>query len=172
MKEEKSVEAASKALIFTAGNEEYGVPVPNVISIEKYENVTPIPQLPAFIKGIAKIRGDLIPVIDFEQVLYGQPLEIATSSRMIVLDTHSFVYGMLVKDAKEIMEIPDHLLKQVGLIAYQKTSYLSSIANLDSRLITIVDIEKFIEALDGIKEIKEYMDEYVEEQLEVPEVHS
>ncbi|MED1205240.1 chemotaxis protein CheW [Heyndrickxia acidicola] len=158
------MEGLSKALVFTAGNEEYGIPIPNVISIEKFENITPIPQLPGFVKGVAKVRDELIPAIDFENVLYGHQLDIGGSSRIIVLDIQSFVYGLLVKDAKEIIDISEHQLKQIGLIAYQKTSYLSGIANLDSRLITMVDTEKFIEALDGIKEIKHYMSEYRAEQ--------
>ena len=45
-------------------------PFDHVISIEKFENATRIPNLPDFVKGIVKSRGELIPVIDFEQVLY------------------------------------------------------------------------------------------------------
>ncbi|MBS4173390.1 CheW domain-containing protein [Bacillus sp. FJAT-49736] len=154
---------SSKSVIFLVGNEEYGIPVEYVISIEKNENITPIPHLPSFVKGIVKSRGELIPVIDFEMVLYQRSVGDDEEIRMIVLNTEEISIGLLVKEAKEILDIPNESLKQIGLMAYQKTAYFSSVANLDERLITIVDPNILVSSLEGIKEIKDYMKEYAEQ---------
>lgn len=146
-----------KAIIFNVGNEEYGTPIQYVISIEKFENVTPIPHLPQFVKGIVKSRDELIPVIDLEQVLYNRFLPSNETTRMIVLKTAELSIGLLVKEAKEIIEIPNESLKQMGLLAYQKTKFFTSVANLESRLITMIDPNILFESLDGIKDIREYM---------------
>ncbi|MGE8204439.1 chemotaxis protein CheW [Heyndrickxia sp. NPDC080065] len=157
------MEVNEKAIIFQAGNEEYGIPVDYVITIEKFENATQIPNLPQFVRGIIKSREELIPVIDCEQVLYGQVLQQDEQSRLIVLKTEVLSIGLLVKEVNEILNIPKEVLKQIGLIAYPKTRYFSSVANLESRLIMMIDPNLFIGSLDGIKDILEYMKEQEQE---------
>jgi purine-binding chemotaxis protein CheW len=148
---------SNKTVVFHAGSEEYALPILNVISIEKLEGVTAIPKMPSFIMGISKVRGDLIPVIDLEKVLYDRDIEADDKTRIIVLKTEEISVGVLVKDAKEIIEIPPENLKQPGLIAYQKTKFISGIAAFDKRMIMVINPETLIHSLEGIKEIKEYM---------------
>jgi purine-binding chemotaxis protein CheW len=148
---------ANKAVVVQVGMEDYAIPIQNVISIEKVESITPIPHLPDYVKGIVEVRGDLIPVIDFENVLYNRSLLVSEISRLIVLKTDEISLAILVNDAKEIVDIPPEKLKQVGLLAYSKTSYFSVVANLDHRLITLIDSSALVNSLEGISEIKDYM---------------
>ncbi|WP_257535504.1 chemotaxis protein CheW [Mesobacillus foraminis] len=76
----------SKAVIFQAGNEEFALPIFNVISIEKTEEITPVPQMPDFFMGVVKVRDHLIPAIDSEAILYQRRLQPDNQTRMIVLD--------------------------------------------------------------------------------------
>ncbi|MEH7441813.1 chemotaxis protein CheW [Bacillus sp. JJ1122] len=147
----------NKTVIFQAGNEEYAFPILYVISIEKLDGITAIPHMPDYVTGITKVRGDLIPVIDLEKVLYGRDIQVDEKTRLIVLQTADISIGTLVRDAKEILEIPAENLKQPGLIAYQKTKFITGIANFDKRMIMVIDPETLIQSLEGIKEIKEYM---------------
>ena len=62
-----------KAVVFFCGKEQYAVPVEQVVSIEKLERVTPIPHLPNYLLGFTRIRGELIPIIDFQTILYNRP---------------------------------------------------------------------------------------------------
>lgn len=148
---------SNKTVIFQAGNEEYAFPILYVISIEKLDGMTAIPHMPDYVTGITKVRGDLIPVIDLEKVLYDRDIQGDDKTRLIVLQTAELSMGVLVKDAREILEIPEENLKQPGLIAYQKTKFITGVANFDKRMILLIDPETLIQSLDGIKEIKEYM---------------
>ncbi|HYK72472.1 MAG TPA: chemotaxis protein CheW [Pseudoneobacillus sp.] len=148
---------SSKVIVFQVDKEEYGIPIQFVVSIEKLEGITPIPHLPQYVKGMMVVRGELIPVIDLEQIFYHRPLEQDESSRLIVLKTEELSIGIMVRDAKEIIDIPSEKIKQVGLVAYAKTSYFTGVANLDSRLITFIDPLKLVQALEGVNEIKDYM---------------
>jgi purine-binding chemotaxis protein CheW len=154
---------ATKVVVFQVGTEEYAIPIEHVISIEKVEGITPIPHLPAYVKGIVKVRGDLLPVLDFEEILYNRSIQYNDQTRMIVVKTEELSIGVLVNDAKEIIDVEQENLKQLGLVAFTKTSYFSSIANLDSRLITMIDPSKLVQSLEGIHEIQQYMKEHQEE---------
>lgn len=51
-------------LIFTLGNEEYGIDILKVQEIRGYDQVTRIANTPAFIKGVTNLRGVIVPIID------------------------------------------------------------------------------------------------------------
>lgn len=154
---------SNKAVVFQAGNEEYAFPILYVISIEKMEGMTAIPHMPDYVTGITKVRGELIPVIDLERVLYHRDIQADDKTRLIVLETTDISLGVLVRDAKEILEIPVENMKQPGLIAYQSTKFITGIANLEKRMIMIIDPATLIQSLEGIKEIKDYMKQQKQE---------
>ncbi len=56
--------AAGKYLTFVLGHESYGVPVLKVREIIRMQEITPVPQMPGYIKGVINLRGKVIPVID------------------------------------------------------------------------------------------------------------
>ena len=145
-----------KSVVFTCGTEEYAVPVEQVVSIEKVEHITPIPHLPNYLLGYTRIRGELVPVIDFQSILYGKSTE-GELSRIVVMNTDVINFGLVVADAKEILDISPDLLKQMGLVNYAKTKYFTAVANLENRMITCVDPKVLVNSLEGIREIIDYM---------------
>lgn len=150
-----------KIVVFRSGNEEYGIPIQYIVSIEKMESITPVPVLPEYAKGIVEIRAELVPIIDLEYIFYHRFMKIDDSIRLVVIHAAKLAIGLLVNEAKEIIEISSEAIKQVGLIDSQKTSYISGIASLaNHRLITIIDPEILMDSLDGISEIQDYMESH------------
>lgn len=151
----------NKMVVFRTGNEEYGIPIQYIVSIEKMERMTPVPVLPEYAKGIVEIRAELVPIIDLEYIFYHRFMKMEDSVRLVVVQAAELVIGILVNEAKEIIEISPEQIKQVGLINNQKTGYISGVASLEGhRLITILDPEILINSLDGISEIQDYMDSH------------
>lgn len=155
-----------KTVVFACGTEEYAVPVEQAISIEKLEHVTPIPHLPNYLLGFTRIRGELVPVLDFERILYNRSTPTSTS-RIIVLNTDTVNYGLLVTEAREILDFDESILKQVGLVNYSKTRYFTAVANLENRMITYVDPKVLVDSLDGIREIINYLHKMLENEKNV-----
>lgn len=151
------VDNMDRVVVFNVAEGDYAISVNYVLSIEKVENITPVPPLPEFVKGITNVRGELIPVIDLEKVLYNRLIRESEHNKMIVLRTEELSFAIMVSDAKEIIDVTIEMTKKVGLAAYQKTSYFSDVLHLNDRLIMTIDPINLIATLDGIKEIKEYM---------------
>ncbi|MET0787425.1 MAG: chemotaxis protein CheW [Paenisporosarcina sp.] len=147
-----------KVVVFRCGNEDYAISVNHVVSIEKLDQINPIPHLPNYFLGLMKIRGELVPIVDFEQILYGRSASFDEQVRVIVLQTEDMFIGLLVLEAKEILDIANEDLKQIGLVNYSKTQYFSSVANLENRVVTIIDPTILVRTVDGIKEIQAYME--------------
>lgn len=149
---------SNKVVIFLAGNEEYALPIESVLSIEKPVTVTVIPHFPDFVGGMAKIRNELLPLIDLNKVLYpGKIISELTEQRWISIKTDVLTVGLVVQAAREILDLTDVPIKQIGLVGYQKTEYMQGVASIGNRLITIIDPQKFVSSLEGIKELQEYM---------------
>ncbi|MBB4825655.1 purine-binding chemotaxis protein CheW [Sporosarcina luteola] len=146
-----------KAVIVQCGNEEYAIAVDSVVSIEKIEKVNPIPHLPDYMLGLMKIRGELVPILDFERILYGKSAPNMQDVRIVVVQTENLFIGLVVIDAKEIIEIPENSLTTSGLMAYSRTPYFTSVANLEDRMITIVDPVILSKTLAGMDEIGDYI---------------
>ncbi len=82
-----------KAVIVQCGNEEYAIAVEAVVSIERLEQVNPIPHLPDYMLGLMRIRGELVPILDFEQILYGRSAKEHEDARVVVVQTGDFIHG-------------------------------------------------------------------------------
>lgn len=154
-----------KVVVFKCGQEEYAIPIEKVVSIEKVERVNRIPHLPDYILGLSRIRGELLPIIDFEQILYHYKVN-TSEAKIIVIQAENFIFGLLVLEAKEILDIEEGQLKQVGLVNYTKTQYFSAVANLEQRMITLVSTDVLVNTLDGIKELKEYLKSLTEKEMQ------
>ncbi len=154
-----------KSVVFACGNEEYAVPIEQVVSIEKLERVTPIPHLPSYLLGFTRNRGELIPVIDLQKILYNRSTS-GDIARVIILNTELVNYGLYVSDAREILNFDPSIIKQMGLVNYEKTKYFTAVANLEDRMISCIDPNILVNSLEGIREIVQYLHKMLENETE------
>ena len=59
--------SAGKYLTFALAQERYSVPVLKVREIMRLCPVTPVPRMPAYIKGVINLRGKIVPVVDLRE---------------------------------------------------------------------------------------------------------
>ncbi|OAT74666.1 chemotaxis protein CheW [Parageobacillus thermoglucosidasius] len=147
----------NKFVVFQLEREQYALPVAHVISIEKMADPTVVPQMPDYMVGVVRIRGELVPVLDTRKLLYGRPFEETDKTRIIVTATEDISVAFIVDEAKEILDIPEESVKQVNMLAYRQTPYFIGIASLPERLITLIDPNQLFENLEGAKTIKEHI---------------
>lgn len=145
-----------KVVVFSADNEEFGIPVFNVISIERAQQLNAIPQMPKFLLGVLSIRDELIPIVDTGIILFNRAINHTEKTKIIVAKTDTLSVGLLVDDAKEIIDIPKNQLKQLSL-TYQLTPYITGVATLTERMITLIDPAKLFDGLEGFDMIEEHI---------------
>ncbi|SFA53914.1 purine-binding chemotaxis protein CheW [Anoxybacillus pushchinoensis] len=147
----------NKVVVFQLSNEQYAIPIEHVVSIEKMSFPTIIPGMPSYMIGVVRIRGELVPVLDTSQILYRRPYTETEKTRLLVVQADDVYVSFIVDDAKEIIDIPPDMMKQVHMLAYQRTPYFIGIANLPDRLITVIDPMILFDNLEGASTIKEHM---------------
>lgn len=147
----------SKVVIFNTNNDEYGLPIETVTSIEKLEGLNTIPDMPAYMKGVVKVRGELVPVLDTKQIFYRKDTALGSDLKLIVVQTNELPVALIVEDAKEILELQEEELKSIHMGVLKASPYFIAVASLENRLITIIDTDELINNLDEIELIKEEM---------------
>ena len=96
-----------KFLTFALGKEEYGVEIQYVTEIIGIQAITPIPELPPYVKGIINLRGKIIPVMDVRLRFEKEAREYDDRTCVVVVDIRNVAIGLIVDEVAEVLSIPD-----------------------------------------------------------------
>lgn len=96
-----------KYLIFSLGNEYYGIEIKHVTEIIGIHTITEVPELPEYIRGIINLRGKIIPVMDVRLRFKKSFLEYNDRTCVIVVEISGVSIGLIVDRVSEVLAIPD-----------------------------------------------------------------
>jgi twitching motility protein PilI len=72
------------------------IPLEEIAEILEMPHCTPLPRVKSWVRGIANVRGKLLPVIDFASFLGGRNLTSASQQKVVLLDIDSRCVGLQV----------------------------------------------------------------------------
>src|SRR5690606_40909399 len=72
-------------LTFSLGGEVFALGILNVKEIIEFGNVTEIPMMPAFIRGVINLRGAVVPVIDLSARFGGAASTVSRRSCILIV---------------------------------------------------------------------------------------
>ncbi|MEQ0263956.1 chemotaxis protein CheW [Klebsiella sp. CN_Kp073] len=132
-------------LIFTLGNEEYGIDILKVQEIRGYDQVTRIANTPAFIKGVTNLRGVIVPIIDLRVKFAQQGVSYDENTVVIVLNFGQRVVGIVVDGVSDVLSLTAEQIRPAPEFAVTlATEYLTGLGALGERMLILVDIEKLL----------------------------
>lgn len=132
-------------LVFTLGDEEYGIDILKVQEIRGYDQVTRIANTPAFIKGVTNLRGVIVPIIDL-RIKFAQPgVQYNDNTVVIVLNLEHRVVGIVVDGVSDVLSLTtDQIRPSPEFAVTMSTEYLTGLGALGERMLILVDIEKLL----------------------------
>ena len=134
-------------VIFTLAGTEYAVPIANVIEIGRPLVVTPVPNVPDWVLGVANLRGDIISMVDLRAFLGMEWIGYSQASRMLVAQARQedMTTGLIVDRVSEIRYLSvDRIGAPAGPIADQVTPYLRGVYEHDGRLLAVLDFDQLL----------------------------
>ena len=103
--------AGSEFLVFTLGDEEYGIDILKVQEIRGYDTVTRIANAPDFIKGVMNLRGIIVPVVDMRiRFRLGEPTY-DQFTVVVILNVGARVVGMVVDSVSDVTTLTREQIK-------------------------------------------------------------
>lgn len=131
-----------KVIVFALADEQYGIEVDKVRTIERMMPITRVPKTPAFVKGVINLRGVVTPVIDLRG-RFGLPeTEPTDSSRIIIVQVNDLEVGFIVDAANDVIDIDsDRIDSPPEVVGGIKAKYLRGVARLDDdRLLIMLNL--------------------------------
>lgn len=147
-----------KPVVFKLAGQMYGVDINLVIGIEKQLNIVPVPNSIAYVKGIINLRGQVIPVYSLKKK-FGMS-DTAALETMIVINVSGVMIALEVDDVMEIDDInPEKIVPMPMIAKSQDSQYLDRVANLDNRLIILLDVNALLTdaEAESVKQLTEDM---------------
>lgn len=136
----------NKFVIFKLDKEYYGIPIDKVISIEKIEKSTRVPNSPKHVKGVINLRGEVITLIDLRQKLNMELKETTNNSRIIIVSNDDIVAGLIVDSSSEVMEInKDNIDNPPSTTDNDYLSFVYGIGKTADKLVILLELSKILE---------------------------
>ena len=143
-----AIQAASnerQLVVFSLNNESYGIDIESVREIIRMQDVTHVPRAPKHVRGVINIRGKVIPILCLRERFGLSVLERTDDQRIVVLEIGDVAAGIVVDKVDEVMRIPeDSINPPSAIVTTADSNYLEGIANLDDRLIILLDLQQVV----------------------------
>lgn len=140
---------ADQYLTFILADEEYGVDILRVQEIKGWIKPTPIPNMPAYIKGVMNLRGTIVPIIDLRERFHMQTLAYGPTTVVIVLRILSAqrerIMGIVVDAVSEVYNIGTDAIKEppdFGSVI--ETQFIQGLSTVDEKMIILLDIDHLL----------------------------
>ncbi len=144
-----STSLAGKYLTVVLDRESYGLAVLKVREIIRLPKVTPVPQLPAFVKGVINLRGRVIPVIDL-RTKFGLPAVDTERTCVVVVQVASpagspLAMGLIVDSVEEVVNLTANQIEPTPEFGVRiDASCLMGMAKVNDRVKTLLDIDRVV----------------------------
>ncbi|MCR5881124.1 chemotaxis protein CheW [Phenylobacterium sp. J367] len=143
--------AVRKLLIFTLGDEAYGLPIEQVEEVAPMpDTLSRLPRAPAYVLGVMALRGAVIPVIAQRQRFGVEAAAPAGRPRVVVCRLGDLVAGFAVDAVTEILEVREELLGKAPELAGSGQVF-DRVVRLDDkgRVLLVVDPQALLERAEA-----------------------
>jgi len=144
-----TAERAGKYLIFRLATEEFGAAVLKIREIIGMQDITSVPQTPAYVKGVINLRGKVIPVVDL-RLKFGMDAE-PYSARTCIIVVHSMTHssemliGVIVDSVSEVVQLTAGDIEDTPDFGLETPStYLIGMAKVKGQVKILLEIDQVL----------------------------
>ena len=147
-------------VLLSIASAHYAVREAFVTELERVPKITPVPHVPAWVRGVTNLRGDILSVIDMRTVLGLDPSSSHLARMLVVrLLNEDFATGLLVDGVDRIVAVPpDQITPPESSLEGPLAPYLSGMCVIDERLVAVLDLDRLLRSSD-IRQFEELTDE-------------
>ena len=148
-----------KYLTFTLADESFGIDVLKVREIIRMTNITAVPQMPAYVRGVINLRGKIIPVMDLRKRFeFSSQSDNAQTCIVVVQvrlpDGKATLMGLVVDGVEEVLNLNESDIEPTPDFGGQiDTDFILGIAKVKGAVKTLLDIDGVVGA-DTLQRMK------------------
>jgi len=145
-------DSTTQLVSFTIDNQLLAIPIAIVERIVRAVAVTPLGKAPHTIQGIIDYHGEIIPVLNLRKRLGFSARPIASSDRLMIIQTSNRRLAITVDTIQEVIPENKKRIPTAGL--FPASIEAEGITRCSDGLILIYDAEKFLSVSEEIDLVK------------------
>jgi len=136
-------------LTFLLGGEMFAIGILYIKEIIDYGQLTAVPMMPAFIRGVINLRGAVVPVVDLASRFGGKPNEVTRRSCIVILELsveeETQVIGVVVDAVNEVLEIAAAEIEPAPRFGAKiRTDFIAGMGKVKEKFVIILDVNKVL----------------------------
>jgi len=140
------MEEQQQYLTFMLSGETYATSILRIKEIIQYGQLTEVPRMPDFIRGVINLRGAVVPVIDLS-ARFGKPPTLVGRRNCIIIievstesETHSV--GVMVDAVNAVLEIPANEIEPAPSFGTDiRTDFIAGMGKINGKFVIILHIQ-------------------------------
>jgi purine-binding chemotaxis protein CheW len=137
--------AGTQYVVFSINQQFFGIEIFKIREVLSYREITPLPQMEGFIKGIINLRGAVIPVFDLREKFNMPSVEYTHFHVIIVIEISGRIMGVIVDDISDVLEIlPEEFQTTGNLPSNVRREYLKGVGKKDDKMIILLDMDHLL----------------------------
>lgn len=133
-------------ITFQLGDQILGVDIMAIREIRAWSPATPLPNVPAHVRGVVNLRGVVLPVLDLRHRLGWGMTDPTARHVIIVVRIGEQLQGLIVDAVNDIVEVPLAEMQPLPDMGdAPAANFLEGLATIDQRLILILALDRLVE---------------------------
>jgi len=160
-----TAEQTRQFLAFRLDDESFALDVARIREILDRTQITRIPRMPDFMKGVINLRGSVVPVVDMRVKFDLGEVEQTLDTCIIVVEVEmngdAAVIGALVDAVQEVFELPSAQIEPPPRIGTRlDTEFIEGMGRRDEGFVIVLDVDRVfsvgeLEAVGAAVEVSE-----------------
>ena len=139
-----SVQEIVQYIVVNLGDEQYGIDISYIDNIVRMQNITRVPKVAPYLKGVINLRGEVIPVMSLRVKMGLDEDVISKDSRIIILKINHESIGVLVDSVKEVVNLN---MSEVEKVSFEnrENNFVMGVGKQGEALISLLDLNAVLQ---------------------------
>ncbi|MFZ6749170.1 chemotaxis protein CheW [Undibacterium sp. Ren11W] len=147
----EAAQNSGQYLTFVLGGEVYALGILNIKEIIQYGDLTEVPMMPSFIRGVINLRGRVVPVVDLA-ARFGRGVTSVSRRTSIVIiemaqseENESQSIGIMVDAVNEVVDIAAAEIEPPPSFGAKiRPDFISGMAKQTGRFIIVLNLDRVL----------------------------
>ena len=136
-------------LTFLLGKELFAFDILGIREIIEYGNLTSVPMMPEFIRGVINLRGAVVPVVDLSARFGRAASAVSRRSCIVIIEADNEGekqdIGVLVDSVSEVLEIPAAEIEPAPSFGVKiRADFIDGMGKVKDKFVIILDAAKVL----------------------------
>ena len=138
-------EGQSQYLTFMLGGEMFAIGILNIKEIIEYGQLTTVPMMPGFIRGVINLRGSVVPVVDLAARFGRKSADVTRRTCIVILEIEAEGerqdIGVVVDTVNEVLEIPPSEIEPAPTFGAKiRAEFIRGMGKVNSKFVIILNV--------------------------------